>query len=107
MLIPIVNDIKADPILAQLLILLALPIIGFFALLLPIIPLFILYTLVKDYVQKNKTKRLHSSASKITYRRETLRRDINNQERKSQDRAYASGMDSSGRYQPRRGNRHR
>ena len=98
MLIPIVDDIKADPILAQLLILLALPIIGFFALLLPFIPLFILYTLVKDYVQKNHTQRVRSTASKFTNRRQTLRRDSYTPERKSQDRQHGAGVDSSGRY---------
>lgn len=107
MLIPIVDDIKADPILAQLLILLALPIIGLIALLIPFIPLFILYTLVKDYVQKSNTKRLHSAAPKFTNRRETLRRDSYTEERKSQDRRYGASVDSSGRYQPSRGNRYR
>lgn len=57
MLIPILHDAKADPILAQLLILLALPIIGLIALLIPIIPLYILYILIQDHVQKSNTNR--------------------------------------------------
>tara|TARA_Y100000004_G_scaffold157259_1_gene182821 strand:+ start:682 stop:975 length:294 start_codon:yes stop_codon:yes gene_type:complete len=97
MLIPIVDDIKADPFLAQLFIILLLPIVGLVAFSLPFLAV---YFLIK-HVQKNKTKRLHSSTSKFTNRRQTLRRDINNKERKSQDWQYASGVDSSGRYQPR------
>ena len=98
MLIPIVNDIKADPILAQLLIVLALPIIGLIALFIPFIPLFILYTLVKHYVQKNSTNRLHSAAPKFTNRRQTLRDHPYIKQRKSQDRQHGAGVDSSGRY---------
>ena len=96
-LIPIVDDIKADPIVAQLLILAALPIVGLIALLVPFILLFILYTLIKDYVQKNHTQRVRSTAPKFTNRRQALRRDLNNKERKSQDRAYASGLDTERR----------
>ena len=107
MLIPIVDDIKADPIVAQLLILAALPIIGFFALLFPFIPLFILYILIKDYVQKNHTQRVRSATPKFTNRRQTLRRDSYTQEQKFQNRAYASGVDSEGRYKPSGGNRDR
>ena len=101
MLIPILNDTKTDPIVGQIFLILLLPIVGLIALLIPFIPFFILYTLVKDYVQKNHTQRVRSTASKITYRRQTLRGDINNQERKSQDWQHVSGVDSSGRYQPR------
>ena len=107
MLIPILHDAKADPIVAQLLILAALPIIGLIALLIPIIPLYILYILIQDHVQKNNTKRLHSAAPQFTNRRQTLRGNLNNQERKSQNRQHVSGVDSSRRYQPRRGNRDR
>ena len=103
MLIPIVDDIKADPFLAQLFIILLLPIVGLVAFLLPFVGL---YFLIK-HVQKSNTKGLHSSAPKFTNRRQTLRRDLNNQERKSQDRKHASSVDSSGRYQPRRRNRYR
>ena len=107
MLIPIVNDIKADPIVAQLLILLALPIIGLISLLIPFIPLYILYILLRDYVKKRKSQRVHSAASEFTNRRQTLHRDSYTQQRKSQDRQYGTGVDSSGRYQPRRSNRYR
>ena len=101
MLIPIVDDIKADPFLAQLFIILLLPIVGLIALLILFIPLFILYTLVKDYVQKNHTQRVRSTAPKFTNRRQTLRRDLNNQEHKSQDRQHGASVDSSGRYKSR------
>lgn len=82
MLIPIVGDIEADPILAPLLILMALPIIGFFALLIPFIPLFILYTYLRNVYKKTKKERLRIAASKITYRRETLRGNYYYGERK-------------------------
>ena len=98
MLIPIVDDIRTDPILAQFFIVLALPIIGFFALLLPFIPLFILYTLVRNYVKQSNTKRLRSSTSKFTNRWQTLRGDSYTQQHESQDREYGSGVDSKGRY---------
>ncbi len=97
MLIPIVDDIKASPFLAQIFIVLLLPIVGLIAFSLPFLAV---YFLIKN-VQKNKTKRVHSAASKFTYRRQTLRGNLNNQERKSQNRAYASGVDSSGRCKPR------
>ena len=103
MLIPIVDDIKADPFLAQLFIILLLPIVGLIAFSLPFLAV---YFLLK-HVQKSNTKGLHFAAPKFTNRRQTLRGNLNNKERKSQDWQYASGMDSSGRYQPRRGNRYR
>jgi|TARA_R100000081_G_scaffold89536_2_gene62604 hypothetical protein len=103
MLIPIVDDIKADPFLAQLFIILLLPIVGLVAFSLPFVGL---YFLIK-HVKKSNTKGLHSTAPKFTNRRQTLRRDLNNQERKSQDWQYVSGVDSSGRYQPGRSNCYR
>ena len=103
MLIPVVDDIKADPFLAQLFIILLLPIVGLIAFSLPFLAV---YFLIK-HVQKSKAKRLHSAAPKVTYRRQTLRGNFNNKERKSQNRQHVSGVDSSGRYQPRRGNRYR
>jgi hypothetical protein len=93
-LIPIVDDIKADPFLAQLFIILLLPIVGLVAFSLPFVGL---YFLIK-HVQKSNTKRLHSAAPKFTNRRQTLRRNLNNQEHKSQNRQYASGLDSERRY---------
>ena len=107
MLIPIVDDIKADPFLAQLFIILLLPIVGLIALLIPFIPFFILYILLKDYVQKNNTKGFHSAAPKFTNRRQTLRGHPYIKQRKSQDRQHGTGMDSAGRYKPSRGNRYR
>ena len=103
MLIPIVDDIKADPFLAQLFIILLLPIVGLIAFSLPFLAV---YFLIKN-VQKNNTKGLHSAAPKFTNRRQTLRGNLNNQKRKSKNRQYVSGVDSSGRYQPRRGNFYR
>ena len=103
MLIPIVDDIKASPFLAQLFIILLLPIVGLIAFSLPFLAV---YFLIKN-VQKNNTKGLHSSTSKFTNRRQTLRRDSYTQERKPQDRRYGASVDSSGRYKPSRGNRYR
>lgn len=94
MLIPIVDDIKASPFLAQIFIVLLLPIVGLIAFSLPFLAV---YFLIK-HVQKSNTKRLHSTAPKFTNRRQTLRRDSYTQERKSQDRRYGAGVDSSGRY---------
>ena len=89
MIIPLVDDIKADPFLAQIFIILLLPIVGLIAFLLPFLAV---YFLIK-HVQKSKAKRLHSAAPKFTNRRQTLRRDLNNKKRKSKNRAYASGLD--------------
>ena len=97
-LIPLVEDIKADPFLAQLVIICSLPIIGLVSLFLPFILLCILYTLVRNYVKQSNTKRLRSSTSKFTNRRQTLRGDSYTQQHESQDREYGSGVDSKGRY---------
>lgn len=103
MLIPIVDDIKADPFLAQFFIVLLLPIVGLIAFSLPFIAV---YFLIK-HVQKSNTKGLHSAAPKFTNRRQTLRDHPYIKQRKSQDRQHGTGVDSSGRYQPSRGNRYR
>ena len=103
MLIPIVDDIKADPFLAQLFIILLLPIVGLVAFSLPFIGL---YFLVR-HVQQNNTKGFHSAAPKFTNRRQTLRGHSYIKQRKSQDRQHGTGMDSAGRYKPSRGNRYR
>ena len=103
MLIPIVDDIKADPFLAQLFIILLLPIVGLIAFSLPFVGLYFLI----NHVKQSNTKGLHSAAPKFTNRRQTLRDHSYTQERKSQDRQHGAGVDSSGRYQPRGGNRYR
>lgn len=103
MLIPIVDDIKADPFLAQFFIVLLLPIVGIVSFLFPFV---CIYYLIK-HVKQNNTKGLHSAASKFTNRRQTLRGHPYIKQRKSQDRQHGTSVDSAGRYQSRRGNRYR
>lgn len=90
MLIPIVSGDQQLPIIGPALLLLMLPIVGVLAVVLPGYLLYLsfkqLYKILKhEHIKRQKVKaqRLHIAASRISYRRETLRGNYYNGERKS------------------------